>query len=143
MVIVTYKAIVWKHELLSHVQGFATPYTLAYLAPLSTEFSSPIIRKDTDAGKSQLIGKDPDAGKDWGQEDEGVTEDEMVGWHHRLNDTSLSKFCEMVKVREAWRALIHGDTNSQIKFSDWTTTTKAIVTYKSSVCRKFYAFIIF
>ena len=35
--------------------------------------------------KSQLIGKDPDAGKDEGQEEKGVTEDEMVGWHHRLN----------------------------------------------------------
>ena len=35
--------------------------------------------------KSQLTGKDPDAGKDWGQEEEGVTNDEMVGWHHRLN----------------------------------------------------------
>ena len=35
--------------------------------------------------KSQLTGKDPDAGKDWGQEEKGVTEDEMVGWHHRLN----------------------------------------------------------
>ena len=34
--------------------------------------------------KSWLIGKDPDAGKDWGQET-GGTEDEMVGWHHRLN----------------------------------------------------------
>ena len=34
--------------------------------------------------KSWLIGKDPDAGKDWGQE-KGTTEDEMVGWHHRLN----------------------------------------------------------
>ena len=32
--------------------------------------------------KSQLLGKDPDAGKDWGQE-KRVTEDEMVGWHHR------------------------------------------------------------
>ena len=31
---------------------------------------------------SQLIGKDPDAGKDWGQEEKGATEDEMVGWHH-------------------------------------------------------------
>ena len=29
--------------------------------------------------------KDPDAGKDWGQEEKGTTEDEMVGWHHRLN----------------------------------------------------------
>ena len=35
--------------------------------------------------KSQLIWKDPDAGKDWRQEDKGMTEDEMVGWHHRLN----------------------------------------------------------
>ena len=32
--------------------------------------------------KRQLIGKDPDAGKDRGQEEKGVTEDEMVGWHH-------------------------------------------------------------
>ena len=37
------------------------------------------------AGKSQLIGKNPDAGKDWAQEEKGTTEDEMVGWHHRLN----------------------------------------------------------
>ena len=35
--------------------------------------------------KSWLIGKDPDAGKDWGREEKGTTEDEMVGWHHRLN----------------------------------------------------------
>ena len=32
--------------------------------------------------KSQLIGKDSDAGRDWGQEEKGATEDEMVGWHH-------------------------------------------------------------
>ena len=32
--------------------------------------------------KSQLIGKDPDAGKDGGQEEKGVTEDELVEWHH-------------------------------------------------------------
>ena len=35
--------------------------------------------------KNGLIGKDPDAGKDWRQEEKGMTEDEMVGWHHRLN----------------------------------------------------------
>ena len=35
--------------------------------------------------KSWLIGKDPDAGKDWRQEEEGMTEDEMVAWHHWLN----------------------------------------------------------
>ena len=36
-------------------------------------------------GKNQHIGKDPDAGKDWGQEEKGMTEDEMVGWCHWLN----------------------------------------------------------
>ena len=35
--------------------------------------------------KSQLIGEDLDAGKNWRQEKKGVTEDEMIGWHHRLN----------------------------------------------------------
>ena len=35
--------------------------------------------------KNQLTGKDPDAGKDWRQEEKGMTEDETVGWHHRLN----------------------------------------------------------
>ena len=35
--------------------------------------------------KSWLTGKDPDAGRDWGQEEKGTTEDEMVGWHHRLD----------------------------------------------------------
>ena len=39
----------------------------------------------TPDAKSQLSGKDPDAWKDWGQEEKGVTEDEMVGWHHWLN----------------------------------------------------------
>ena len=39
--------------------------------------------------KSWLIGKDPDSGKDWGQEEKGMTEDGMVGWHHQLNGQSL------------------------------------------------------
>ena len=37
------------------------------------------------AMKSSLIWKDPYAGMDWGQEEKGMTEDEMAGWHHRLN----------------------------------------------------------
>ena len=53
-----------------------------------------ILRTDAEAeapilwppdAKNGLIGKDPDAGKDWRQEEQGTTEDEMVGWHHRLN----------------------------------------------------------
>ena len=35
--------------------------------------------------KSCLVGKDSDAGRDWGQEKKGTAEDEMAGWHHRLD----------------------------------------------------------
>ena len=35
--------------------------------------------------KSRLTGKNPDAGRDWGWEEKGTTEDEMAGWHHRLD----------------------------------------------------------
>ena len=34
---------------------------------------------------SHMIQRDPDAGKDWGQEEKGITEDKIVGWHHQLN----------------------------------------------------------
>ena len=46
--------------------------------------------------KNQLIGKDPDAGKDGRQEEKGMTEDEMVGWHQDSMDMSLSKLQELV-----------------------------------------------
>ena len=40
---------------------------------------------DEEQVKNKLIGKDPDAGKVWRPEEKEMTEDEMVGWHHRLN----------------------------------------------------------
>ena len=51
--------------------------------------------------KNQLIGKDSDPGKDWGQEEKGVTEDEMVGGITDSMDMSLSTLRERVKDREA------------------------------------------
>ena len=57
--------------------------------------------------KNWLIGKDPDAGKYWGQEEKGTTEDEMVGWHHRTMDVSLSMFWVLVMDREAWYTAVH------------------------------------
>ena len=41
--------------------------------------------------KNWLLWKDPDAGKDWRQEEKGMTEDEMVGWHHQLNAHEFEK----------------------------------------------------
>ena len=46
--------------------------------------------------KNWLIWKDPDGGKDWRQEEKGTTEDEMVGWHHRLDKN------EFEQVRSWW-----------------------------------------
>ena len=67
--------------------------------------------------KNWLIGKDPHAGKDWRQENKGMAEDEMVGWHHQLNRHELSKLRELVMDREAWGAAVHEVT----KRHNWAT----------------------
>ena len=70
--------------------------------------------------KSWLIGKDPDAGKAWGQEEKGMTEDEMVGWHHWLDDMGLGRLWELVMDREACHAMVHSVAKSWTWLSDWT-----------------------
>ena len=66
--------------------------------------------------KNWLIWKDPDAGKDWRQEKKETTEDEMVGWHHRLDG---HEFEEALGVGDG-RAAVHGVAKSQTRLSDWT-----------------------
>ena len=73
--------------------------------------------------KSRLIGKDSDAGKDWGQEEKGATEDEMVGWHHRLNGHEFEQTLGDNKDREAWCVKDHGLTRSWTRLSDGTTNS--------------------
>ena len=71
--------------------------------------------------KNWLIRKHPDAGKDWRREEKGVTEGEMVGWHHRCNIHEFEQAPgKLVMDREAWHAAVHGLAKSQTWLSDWT-----------------------
>ena len=69
--------------------------------------------------KSWLIRKDPDAGKDWMQDEKGIAEDEMVGWHHRLNGHEFEQGS-----RRWWRTGNPGvlqSMGSQRVRHDWAT----------------------
>ena len=83
-----------------------------------TDAEAPILRPPD--AKSWLTGKDSDAGKDWGQEEKGATEDEVVGWHHRLNGH------ESEQTWREWRTGKPGvlqsmGLQSQTQLSDWTS----------------------
>ena len=60
-----------------------------FIGRTDDEAETPVIWPPT--GKSWLIWKDPDDGKDWGQEEKGMTEDEMGGWYHRLNGHEIEQ----------------------------------------------------
>ena len=73
--------------------------------------------------KNQLIGKDPDAGKDWRQEEKGMTEDEMVGWHDRLNGHEFEQGLRVIDGQELMACyspwgLKESDTTEQLNWTE-------------------------
>ena len=79
--------------------------------------------------KNQLIRNDPDAGKAWRQEKKGMTEGEMVGWHHWLNGHEFEQAPGNGKGQgslDQGSPLVHGVVKSQTWLSNWTTTTEKI-----------------
>ena len=74
--------------------------------------------------KSWLTEKDPNAGKDWGQEEKGMREDEMVGWHHQLNGHGFGWTPGVGDGQGGLVCEVHGVTKSRTWLSDWTEHLK-------------------
>ena len=93
-----------------------------FIGRTDVEAETPILwSPDT---KNWLIGKAPDAGKDWRREEKGTTEDEMVGWHHRLNGR---EFEQALGVGD-WQGSLaccspwgykESDTTEWLNWTDW------------------------
>ena len=67
-----------------------------------------------------IIGKDPNSGKDWRQEEKGMIEDEMVGWHHWQWTWVWASSGNWVMDKEAWPAAVHEVAKSGMWLRDWT-----------------------
>ena len=72
--------------------------------------------------KNWLIGKDLDAGKDWRQEEKGMAEDEMVGWHHWLNGHEFEQALGGSEGQGSLAAAVCGVAKSCTWLRNWTTT---------------------
>ena len=70
-------------------------------------------------GKNWLIRKDSDAGKDWKQWEKGTTEDETVGWHHRLNGHEIE---QASGVGDGQGSLVPKSGTQLSNWTDWRTT---------------------
>ena len=75
--------------------------------------------------KSRLTGKDFDAGKVWGQEEKGVTKNEMVGWHHRLNGHEFEQTLGYGEGQGSLCTVVYGVTKSWAWLSNWTTAGRS------------------
>ena len=104
--------------------------------------------------KSWLIWKDPDAGKDWGQEEKGTTEDEMVGWHHRLDghgfgwtlavgDGQGTRFMGSQRVGHNWVTELNWSGSSErVQLPEITFIYKTYLYGKTNIIIKYSLFLL-
>ena len=104
-----------------------------FIGRIDVEAETPILQLPD--GKSWLIWKDPDAGKDWGQEEKGMTEDEMAGGHHWL-DGRESEWTPGVGDGQgglaccnSWGLRVGHDWATEL---NWTSKTEAFMLFKPS-----------
>ena len=83
---------------------------------LNIQYFGHLMRRADSLGKTLLLGETE------GRRGRGQQRKRQLDGTTRSVDMSLSKFWEVVRDREAWCAVVHGVTNSQTRFSDWTTT---------------------
>ena len=91
----------------NHCRRGLQPWNLKLLAPWKKSYDKP----RQHIKKQRLC--------DWRQEEKGMTEDEMVGWHYWLMDMSFSKLQELVMDQEAWHTAVHKASKSQTQLSHW------------------------
>ena len=102
-----------------------------FIGRTDAEVETPILWPPDE--KNWLIGKDPDAGNDWRWEEKGMTEDEMVGWHHSLFG---HEFEQALGVGDDQGSLVCCSpwvTKSRTQLSDWTELNRSPLHFISSV----------
>ena len=106
-----------------------------FIGRTDVEAETPIIWSPD--AKNWLIWKDPDAGKDWRQEEKGTTEDEMTGWHHRLDGHEF-EWAVGVGDGQGSLACYSPWDRKQLDKTEWLNWTELISGTKEQLLAKFF-----